>query len=181
MASNTWGDAFRVTTFGESHGPAVGVVVDGLRPGITVDLDEIQRELHRRRPGAGKLVSARREADRLELLSGVFEGRTTGAPIAILIRNEDARPDAYEAIREIFRPGHADLTWWKKYGLRDWRGGGRASGRETAARVAAGALARQLLGRQGVAIEGRVLRVAGVEGDEAIAAAIGEAGMPATP
>lgn len=159
MSSNTLGDNFRITTFGESHGPALGVVIDGVRSGIEVDLDAIQRELDRRRPGANPLASPRKEGDRLEVLAGLFEGKTTGAPIAFIVRNTDARSRDYEAWKEIFRPGHADFTWWKKFGIRDYRGGGRTSGRETAVRVAAGALARQLLAAEGVTITGHVVRV----------------------
>jgi chorismate synthase len=159
MASNSFGDNFRVTTFGESHGPALGVVIDGVRPGLAVDVEAIQHELDRRRPGTSPLSSPRKEADRLEVLSGLHEGRTTGAPIAILFRNHDTRSQDYEAIRDLFRPGHADLTWWRKFGIRDWRGGGRTSGRETVARVAAGALARQVLAAQGVSIVGHVVRI----------------------
>jgi chorismate synthase len=159
MSSNSFGDNFRITTFGESHGPALGVVIDGVRPGVPVDVEAIQHELDRRRPGASPLSSPRKEADRLEVLSGVFEGRTTGAPIALLIRNHDSRSQDYEAIRDVFRPGHADLTWWRKFGIRDWRGGGRTSGRETVSRVAAGALARQILETQGVRIRGHVVRI----------------------
>jgi chorismate synthase len=159
MSSNTFGENFRIVTFGESHGPALGVVIDGLRPGIAVDLEAIQRELDRRRPGQSALTSPRQERDRLEVLSGVFEGKTTGMPIAIIVRNEDARPQDYERWREVFRPGHADLTFQRKFGIRDHRGGGRSSGRETVARVAAGALARQLLARLGLQIVGHVVQI----------------------
>jgi chorismate synthase len=162
MASNWFGESFRITTFGESHGPALGVVIDGVRPGLELDLEAIQRDLDRRRPGFNPLTSPRREEDRFELLSGVFEGRTTGAPIAFLFRNKDPRSQDYERIRELFRPGHADWTWWKKFGIRDWRGGGRASGRETVSRVAAGAVARQILGPLGVSITGHVVRIGSV-------------------
>lgn len=162
MSTNTFGENFRVTTFGESHGPAMGVVIDGIRPGIEVDLDEIQAALDRRRPGTSRLTSPRKEADRLEVLAGLFEGRTTGAPIAILVRNKDAKPGHYEEIKDVFRPGHADYTWWHKFGIRDWRGGGRTSGRETVSRVAAGALAQQILAREGVTVTGHVVRVGDV-------------------
>ncbi|MDH3224519.1 MAG: chorismate synthase, partial [Gemmatimonadota bacterium] len=131
MASNSFGENFKITTFGESHGVALGVVIDGVRPGIEVDLEQIQEALDRRRPGTSRLTSPRKEQDRLEVLSGLFEGRTTGAPIAMIVRNRDARPGHYEEIADVFRPGHADYTWWKKFGIRDWRGGGRTSGRET--------------------------------------------------
>lgn len=147
MAGNTFGERFRVTTFGESHGPAIGCVIDGCPPGLEIDLGEMRRQLRRRRPGQSRHTTQRRESDEPEILSGLFEGRTTGAPIAILVRNEDQKPRDYEAIRDKFRPGHADFTYLAKYGIRDHRGGGRASARETAARVAAGAVARQLLAR----------------------------------
>jgi chorismate synthase len=165
MSSNTFGDNFRVTTFGESHGPAVGVVVDGIRPGIDIDLEDIQRDLDRRRPGTGRLSSPRKESDKVHLLSGVFEGKTTGAPIAMVIYNEDARPGHYEDIRDLFRPGHADFTWWKKFGIRDWRGGGRTSARETASRVAAGAIARKVLRAAGVEVIGHVTRIGPVRAE----------------
>jgi chorismate synthase len=172
MTANTIGDNFRVTTFGESHGPALGVVIDGLRPGIRVDLDAIQQDLDRRRPGTSKLSSPRKEADRLEVLSGIFEGKTTGAPIAFLFRNVDAKSNAYESIKDLFRPGHADFSWWHKYGIRDWRGGGRSSGRETIARVAAGALAKQVLNLEGVTITGHVVQIGSQKADSFDAAEI---------
>jgi chorismate synthase len=166
MSSNSLGDNFRITTFGESHGPALGVVIDGVSPGVEVDLDAIQHELDRRRPGANPLSSPRKESDRLEVLSGVFEGKTTGAPIAFVIRNKDARSRDYENWKDLFRPGHADFTWWKKFGIRDYRGGGRTSGRETAVRVAAGALARQILASQGIRIMAHVVRIGHVTARE---------------
>ncbi len=165
MSPNSFGELLRITTFGESHGPAVGVVVDGFPPGFPLDLAAVQREMDRRRPGASELASPRREEDRVEILSGLFEGRTTGAPVALLVRNLDARPGDYEESRGIFRPGHADWTWWRKYGLRDHRGGGRSSGRETAARVAAGALARQFLASNGVTVTGHVVQVGAVRAE----------------
>ena len=165
MSSNSFGENFRITTFGESHGVALGVVIDGVRPGVDVDLEQIQEALDRRRPGTSRLTSPRKEGDRLEVLSGLFEGKTTGAPIAFLVRNKDARPGHYEEIKDVFRPGHADFTWWKKFGIRDWRGGGRTSGRETVARVAAGALAQQILEEVGVGITGHVTAVGGVEAE----------------
>lgn len=152
MAGNSFGQLFRITTFGESHGPAVGVVVDGCPPGMALSSRDIQVELDRRRPGQSRVTTSRQEPDQVEILSGVFEGRTLGTPIALLIRNRDADPSAYESLRHVFRPGHADLTYFLKYGLRDHRGGGRASGRETAARVAAGAIAKKLLARFGVKV-----------------------------
>jgi chorismate synthase len=143
--SNTTGRLFRVTTFGESHGPALGAVIDGCPPGLALSVEDIQADLDRRRPGQGRLTTRRKEPDRAEVLSGVFEGRTTGTPIALVIRNEDGDPAAYEHLRTLYRPGHADFTWDARFGRRDHRGGGRASARETAARVAAGAVARRLL------------------------------------
>lgn len=140
---NTFGQLFRVTTFGESHGGGVGVVIDGCPPRIAITEADIQCELDRRRPGQSGITTRRKEADRCEILSGVFEGQTLGTPIAILVRNEDARPEAYQAMRETFRPSHADFTYKAKYGIRNWQGGGRASARETIGRVAAGAVARK--------------------------------------
>ncbi|GIW40983.1 MAG: chorismate synthase [Candidatus Binatia bacterium] len=142
---STFGHLFRVTTFGESHGGAVGVVIDGCPPLIPISLDEIQRDLDRRRPGQSKVTTPRDEPDRAEILSGVFEGKTLGSPIAILVRNQDARPEAYEPFKDTYRPSHADFTYEAKYGIRNWQGGGRASARETVGRVAAGAVARKLL------------------------------------
>jgi chorismate synthase len=142
---NTFGQLFRVTTFGESHGGGVGVVIDGCPPRIALSESDIQRELDRRRPGQSKITTQRKESDRAEILSGVFEGQTLGTPIAILVRNEDARPEAYESMRETWRPSHADFTYEAKYGVRNWQGGGRASARETVGRVAAGAIARRVL------------------------------------
>jgi len=162
LDSNTYGQRFRITTFGESHGPAVGVVIDGVQPRMELDAPDIQAELDRRRPGQSPVSTARAEADRAEILSGVFEGRTTGAPICILVRNTGARSKDYEAIRDLVRPGHGDLTWLARYGIRDWRGGGRLSGRETVGRVAAGAVARKLLLTQGVTIVGHVVEAGGV-------------------
>ncbi len=155
MSGNTLGRLFCVTSFGESHGPAIGCVVDGCPPGLGLTEPDIQRDLDRRRPGSSRHVTQRREPDRVEILSGVFEGRTTGTPIALLIRNEDQRSRDYGNIMDAFRPGHADYAYWQKYGIRDYRGGGRASARETAVRVAAGAIARKwLLERHGVVIRG---------------------------
>src|SRR6266496_1471388 len=138
---NTFGRLFRVTTFGESHGGGIGVVIDGCPPKIDISDAEIQRELDRRRPGQSKLTTQRKEEDRCEILSGVFEGKTLGTPIAILVRNKDARPEDYVEIGSKFRPSHADFTYEAKYGIRNWQGGGRASARETIGRVAAGAVA----------------------------------------
>jgi chorismate synthase len=163
MSSNSFGALLRVTTFGESHGPALGAVVDGLPAGLAIDEQLLQRDLDRRRPGRSAISSPRLESDRARIVSGVFEGRTTGAPVALVIENRDADPSAYEAIKDLYRPGHADFTVERKFGMRDWRGGGRSSGRETAARVAAGAIARALLDRAGVQVIGAVTAVAGVE------------------
>ncbi len=163
MWSNTLGESFRIVTFGESHGPAVGVVIDGVMPNLALSEADVQVELDRRRPGQSAVTSPRAEPDRAEILSGVFEGRTTGAPLCIVVRNLDARPGDYEALREVFRPGHGDRSWLAKYGIRDWRGGGRQSGRETVGRVAAGAVARALLKGQGVRIVGHTVAAGGVE------------------
>ena len=145
MGGSTFGRALQVTTFGESHGAAVGVVVDGCPPRLALAVEEIQADLDRRRPGQSRLTTQRQEDDRAEILSGVFEGVTLGTPIAVVVRNQDAQSGAYEAMKDVYRPSHADFTTEAKYGVRDWRGGGRASARETTARVAAGAVARKLL------------------------------------
>src|ERR1700752_4588673 len=142
---NTFGKLFTVTTWGESHGPAVGAVVDGCPPRLPLELAEIQVELDRRRPGQSDIVTPRKEEDRVEILSGIFEGKTTGAPISMFVRNADQRPGAYDEMREKFRPSHADFTYQEKYGIRDHRGGGRSSARETVGRVAAGAIAKKIL------------------------------------
>jgi chorismate synthase len=142
---NTFGHLFRITTWGESHGGAVGVVVDGCPPRIPITPDEIQFELDRRRPGQSKLVTQRKESDTVHILSGVFEGQTLGTPILMLVWNEDARPEAYESFKHLYRPSHADYTYQAKYGIRNWQGGGRSSARETVGRVAAGALAKKVL------------------------------------
>src|ERR1044071_6538553 len=142
---STFGQLFRVTTFGESHGGGIGVVIDGCPPRIEISETEIQRDLDRRRPGQSKLTTQRKEEDRCELLSGVFEGRTLGTPIAILVRNKDARPQDYREMAQKFRPSHADYTYEIKYGIRNWQGGGRASARETVGRVAAAAIAKKIL------------------------------------
>ncbi len=155
MSGNTIGTLFCVTSFGESHGPAIGCVVDGCPPGLEIGAAEIQAELDRRKPGTSRHVTQRREADEVEILSGVFEGKTTGTPIALLIRNTDQRSKDYGDIAQSFRPGHADYTYWQKYGIRDYRGGGRSSARETAVRVAAGAIAKKWLKeRYGVTVRG---------------------------
>src|SRR5690348_12067181 len=157
MSGNTFGKLFCVTSFGESHGPAIGCVVDGCPPGLELSTEDIQQDLDRRKPGTSRHVTQRREPDTVEILSGVFEGKTTGTPIALLIRNEDQRSKDYSKIMDTFRPGHADYVYWQKYGIRDYRGGGRSSARETAVRVAAGAIARKWLHeRYGVAIHGHM-------------------------
>ncbi len=152
MAGNSFGQLFRITTFGESHGAAMGVVIDGVPPKLQLSEKDIQIDLDRRRPGQSKITTQRNEPDRAEILSGIFEGQTTGAPLAILIRNTDARSKDYENIKDVFRPGHADFSYMAKYGIRDYRGGGRSSGRETACRVAAGAVAKKLLAKHKVEI-----------------------------
>jgi len=152
MPSNSFGSLFRITTFGEAHGPAIGCVIDGCPAGLCITREEIQEKLSRRAPGQLKHTSPRKEKDEVEILSGLFEGRTTGTPIALLIRNIDADPSAYESMKSLFRPGHANYTYLQKYGHFDWRGGGRASARETACRVAAGAIAEKLLLSEGIEI-----------------------------
>lgn len=161
---STFGRAFRILSFGESHGVAVGVVLDGVRPGLPFEVEAIQAELDRRRPGQSDLVTPRKEADRVQVLSGVFEGKTTGHPIALAVFNENQRSSDYKAITELFRPGHADLTYDRKYGIRDPRGGGRSSGRETLARVAAGAWAKRRLAELGVTIRGFNREIGGIAG-----------------
>ncbi|MEQ9814211.1 MAG: chorismate synthase [Azospirillaceae bacterium] len=163
MASNSFGTLFRFTTWGESHGPALGVVVDGVPPLLPLAEADIQPFLDRRRPGQSRYTTQRRELDEVKILSGVFEGQTTGTPISLIIENTDQRSKDYSEIANSFRPGHADLTYWKKYGIRDYRGGGRASARETAARVAAGAIARKILG-PAVTIRGALVQM----GDRAV-------------
>ncbi len=158
MAGNTFGTLFRFTTWGESHGPAIGVVVDGVPPKLLLAEPDIQHWLDRRRPGQSRYTTQRKEPDEVKILSGVFEGQTTGTPIQLLIENVDQRSKDYRNIADRFRPGHADYTYWKKYGIRDYRGGGRASARETASRVAAGAVARKVLGT-GIAIRGALVQI----------------------
>ena len=158
MTDNTFGQLFRVTTWGESHGPAIGCVIDGVPPRLKLKNEDIQYWLDRRKPGSSRFVSQRKEPDQVEILSGIFEGKTTGTPISLMIRNQDSRSRDYSAIRDKFRPGHADFTYWKKYGIRDYRGGGRSSARETACRVAAGAIARKVLGNK-IKIRGAMVRI----------------------
>ncbi|WP_116106924.1 chorismate synthase [Lewinella sp. IMCC34191] len=163
MSGNTHGTLFRVTTFGESHGVGLGVTIDGCPAGLTLDLDAIQSEMARRRPGQSKIVTQRKEGDTVEILSGIFEGKTTGTPIGIVIYNQDQRSKDYSHIQDKYRPSHADYTFSAKYGNRDYRGGGRSSARETAARVAAGAVARQLLGGMGITIQSYVDQVGHIQ------------------
>ena len=158
MAGNSFGTQFRFTTWGESHGPAIGVVVDGVPPRIPLGEPDIQAYLDKRRPGQSRYTTQRQEPDQVKILSGVFDGVTTGTPIQLLIENTDQRSKDYRNIADRFRPGHADYTYWKKYGIRDYRGGGRASARETASRVAAGAVARRVLG-PGISIRGALVQV----------------------
>jgi chorismate synthase len=171
LAGNTFGQVFRVTTWGESHGPALGAVIDGCPPRLPLRPEEVQQELERRRPGVQAHATSRREPDQVEILSGVFEGRTTGSPISLLVYNRDVRSQNYEALREVFRPGHGDFTYQAKYGIRDHRGGGRAAARETVARVAAGAVAQKVLDRDNIQPVAYTLELGGVrakEIDEAI-------------
>jgi chorismate synthase len=164
MSGNTLGKLFCITSFGESHGPAIGCVVDGCPPGMALSVEDLQADLDRRKPGTSRHVTQRRESDTVEILSGVFEGKTTGTPIALLIRNEDQRSKDYGNIAETFRPGHADYTYWQKYGIRDHRGGGRSSARETAVRVAAGGIAKKWLNeRYGVVIRGYLSQLGPIE------------------
>jgi len=167
VSHNSFGKVFRWTTFGESHGPAIGCVIDGCPPGLEISAEEIERDLERRATGRSRHTSQRKEADAVQILSGVFEGRTTGTPIALLIENTDTRPKDYEAIKSVFRPGHADYSYWKKYGIRDYRGGGRSSARETTMRVAAGAVAKKWLRLEyGVGIQGWLAQLGPIRTDE---------------
>jgi chorismate synthase len=165
IMGNTFGHLFRITTFGESHGGGVGVVIDGCPPQLEISAEEIQVELDRRRPGQSKITTPRKEADTCEILSGVFEGKTLGTPIAILVRNQDTRPQDYDEMASKYRPSHADATYDAKYGIRNWQGGGRSSARETIGRVAAGAIAKKILKKvAGVEIVGYVKRIKDLEG-----------------
>ena len=169
MAGNTHGSLFKIMTFGESHGPFIGVVIDGLRPGIPIDADQLQAELTRRRPGQSAVTTPRQEKDQAQIVSGIFEGKTTGTPLCLIIPNEDQRSKDYSTIKDVFRPGHASFTYLKKYGVFDYRGGGRASGRETATRVAAGAVARQVLEREyGITFTGFTRQVGDVVADAVV-------------
>ena len=167
MAGSSFGTLFRITTFGESHGRAVGAVIDGCPAGLELSEADIQPCLDRRRPGVQKHTTARRESDQAEILSGTFLGKTTGTPIAVVIRNEDQKSSDYDELEDIFRPGHADYTFYEKYGLRDHRGGGRSSGRETAARVIGGAVAAKLLSSLGIHVSARILSIGGVPANQA--------------
>ncbi len=160
--SNSFGKLLRITTFGESHGGAVGVVVDGVTPNVALATEDIQRALNRRKPGQSSIATPRNEPDQVHILSGLFDGQTTGTPIIMILYNQDADPSAYEELRTLFRPGHADWSYLKKYGIRDWRGSGRASGRETAGRVAGGEVARILLARRKVQITAYTLEAGGI-------------------
>ncbi|MDI6853799.1 MAG: chorismate synthase [Deltaproteobacteria bacterium] len=172
MSGNTFGRIFRVTTWGESHGPAVGAVIDGCPPRLALSPADIDRELARRRPGVQAHATSRREADKVEILSGVFEGLTTGTPISLLIYNKDVRSQDYEAFKNLYRPGHGDITYQAKYGIRDYKGGGRASARETAARVAAGAVAQKILDRESIQVLAYTLELGGVKAQRLVEAAI---------
>ncbi|MBP6573834.1 MAG: chorismate synthase [Flavobacteriales bacterium] len=169
MPGNTFGQIFRLTTFGESHGAAIGGVVDGCPAGLPLDLEAVQVELDRRRPGSTPLGTARNEADKVEVLSGVFEGVTLGTPIGFLLRNADGKSSDYDALKNVYRPSHADYTWERKFGVRDHRGGGRASARETAARVVGGAIARQLLASAGMHVQAYVDQVGEVKLEKPLA------------
>ena len=157
--NNSFGQIFTVTTFGESHGPALGVVIDGLPAGVEIDSEFLRSEMARRKPGQSDVSTARKESDEPEILSGVFEGKSTGTPLTILIRNSDQHSSDYSAIKDIYRPGHADFSFEKKYGIRDYRGGGRSSGRETCARVAAGAVAKMFLRRFGISVRACAVQI----------------------
>ena len=163
---NSFGEIFRFTTFGESHGKAIGVVIDGVPAGLEFDEGFLQSELDRRKPGKNRFATARKESDTAEVLSGVFEGKTTGTPIAIVIFNKDQKSKDYSNIKDLFRPGHADFTYWHKYGIRDYRGGGRSSARETAARVAAGAVAKMILNELSIEVKAGVIEIGGIRAEK---------------
>jgi chorismate synthase len=165
MAGNSFGRIFRITTWGESHGQAIGVVVDGCPPGLSLDESMIQKDLDRRKPGQSELTTAREEGDKVEILSGVFEGKTLGTPVSLQILNQGQQSHRYDHLRVLFRPGHAEATYYQKYGVYDHRGGGRASARETAARVAAGAVAKRFLVEQGIQVVGYTLRVGPIKAE----------------
>ncbi len=163
MTGNTFGKMFQIMTFGESHGKAVGVVIDGVKAGLPISESEIQKELDRRKPGQSRITSPRKEEDKIEILSGIFNGKTTGAPICMLVWNKAMDSSKYEKIKDLFRPGHADYTYLKKFGIRDYRGSGRASGRETLGRVAAGAIAKKLLAKKGMKVIAYTKQVDGIK------------------
>lgn len=163
MAGSSFGQSFKIATFGESHGGAVGVIVDGVKPGLPLTSEEIQAQLDRRKPGQSSVTTPRKELDEVHIMSGLFEGKTTGTSILLILYNKDAMPSAYNDIKDKFRPGHADFTFLKKYGIRDYRGSGRASGRETAGRVAAGAIARKILNQRGVSVVAYTKEAAGIQ------------------
>jgi chorismate synthase len=163
MAGNTLGCVFRVTTWGESHGAALGAVIDGCPAGLDLAETDIQQALDRRKPSSGPASTSRSEQDQVEILSGVFEGKTTGTPLSLIIRNTDARQSSYDDLKDILRPGQGDYTYFKKYGIRDWRGGGRASGRETVARVAAGAVAQKVIAAAGIDVVAYTKSIGGIE------------------
>jgi chorismate synthase len=166
MPGNSFGQLFRITTFGESHGIAIGVIVDGCPPGLTLSEKDIQPDLDRRKPGQSKVTTSRNEADKIHILSGVFNGKTTGTPIMLMAYNKDANPADYEKIKDLYRPSHADYTYDLKYGIRDWRGSGRASARETLARVAAGAIAKKYLKEKcGVEFLSHVVQIGTIRAD----------------
>ena len=166
MSGNTIGTIFKLTTFGESHGVALGAIVDGCPPNIPLTVEDIQEELDRRKPGQSRYVTQRKEDDAVEILSGVFEGKTTGTPIGLIIKNKDQKSKDYENVKDKFRPGHADYTYQQKYGIRDYRGGGRASARETAMRVAGGAIAKKILATLGVNISAGVVQIGDIRADK---------------
>ncbi len=159
IMSNSFGNIFRITTYGESHGTSIGVIIDGCPAGLEISIEDIQRELDRRKPGQSKITTSRKEADRVEIVSGIFEGKTLGTPISLVIKNKDQQSKDYSHIKDVFRPSHADFTYQEKYGLRDFRGGGRSSARETATRVAAGAIAKKLLKHYGISVNAFVSSV----------------------
>ena len=165
MSGNTFGTFFKVTTYGESHGRALGCIIDGCPPQINISVEDIQEELNRRKPGQSDVTTQRKEDDLVEILSGVFEDKTLGTPISLLIFNQDQRPKDYSNIKDTFRPNHADITYQAKYGHRDYRGGGRSSARETAMRVAAGAIAKKYLNSQGIKITGYVSQIGSIKAD----------------
>ncbi|MFP4378972.1 MAG: chorismate synthase [Candidatus Sumerlaeia bacterium] len=166
MSGSVYGKLFRISTFGESHGKGVGVNVEGIRPGLPISEEEIQKELDRRKPGQSDVTTPRKESDIVHIISGVFEGKATGTPLAMVIWNADQRPSAYDEIKNKFRPGHADYTYLKKYGIRDHRGSGRASGRETAGRVAAGAIAKKMLAEAGISIHAYTMQVGSIRAEK---------------